>query len=64
MPYIKLKLVEGRNFETKRRLVKNITNAVTDSLDTTPDNVRVELIELKKDLFSVGGELIEDKDKK
>lgn len=60
MPYIKLKLVEGRDLETKRRLVSSVTEAVCNSLKITPDHVRIELIELKKDLFSIGGELIED----
>lgn len=61
MPYIKLKLVEGRDLETKRRLVCNVTSAVAETLQTTPDNVRIELIEIKKDLFSIGGELMVDK---
>ncbi|MEH7482364.1 tautomerase family protein [Neobacillus drentensis] len=60
MPYIKLKLVEGRDLETKRQLVSSVTSAVCDSLKITPDNVRIELIEIKKDLFSIGGELVED----
>ncbi|MEK4306737.1 MULTISPECIES: tautomerase family protein [Oceanobacillus] len=61
MPYIKLKLVEGRDLETKRLLVSNITKAVIETLQTTPDNVRVELIEINEDLFSIGGELMIDK---
>ncbi|GAB3042240.1 hypothetical protein GCM10027286_00480 [Virgibacillus ainsalahensis] len=62
MPYIKLKLVEGRDIETKRTLVKNVTDAVCESLHTTNDNVRIELIELQKDLFSIGGQLVEEKE--
>lgn len=60
MPYIQLKLVEGRDLDTKRRLVSAVTNAVCESLPTTPDNVRIELVELKSDLFSVAGRLIHD----
>jgi 4-oxalocrotonate tautomerase len=60
MPYIKLKMVEGRNIETKRLLVSSITRAVCDSLQITPEHVRIELIELKEDLFSIGGELAVD----
>lgn len=58
MPYIKLKLIEGRDIETKSRLVSNVTDAVSESLNVSKNDVRVELIELKKDLFSIGGELI------
>lgn len=60
MPYIKLKLVEGRDLDTKRRLVAAVTKACCEALSTTPDNVRVELIELKEDLFSISGELVFD----
>lgn len=62
MPYISLKLVEGRSIEKKRELVSSVTKAVCDSLEITPDNVRIELIELKADLFSIAGELVSDRD--
>jgi len=61
MPYISLKLVEGRSIEKKRALVSSVTEAVCNSLEITPDNVRIELIELKSDLFSIGGELVADR---
>ncbi|OCT15434.1 hypothetical protein A8709_15260 [Paenibacillus pectinilyticus] len=60
MPYMTIKLVEGRDLETKRRLVAEVTKAVCDSLLITPDHVRIELIELKADLFSISGELVSD----
>ncbi|MEI3607652.1 tautomerase family protein [Pseudogracilibacillus sp. SE30717A] len=63
MPYIQLKLIEGRDIETKNKLVSNITEAVCDSLNVSKNDVRIELIELKKDLFSIGGELIAKKNK-
>lgn len=60
MPYITLKLVEGRDLETKRRLVASVTRAVCESLPVAPEHVRIELIELKADLFSIAGELARD----
>jgi 4-oxalocrotonate tautomerase len=60
MPYITLKLVEGRDLDTKRRLVSEVTKAVCESLQIAPDMVRIELIELKADLFSIAGELVYD----
>lgn len=60
MPYIELKLVEGRDLETKRRLVAEVTKACCNALSITPDNVRIELIELKAELFSIAGELVSD----
>ena len=60
MPYIKLKLVEGRDLETKRRLVSSVTKACCETLSITPDHVRIELVEIKQELFSIGGELVYD----
>jgi 4-oxalocrotonate tautomerase len=62
MPYIKIKLVEGRDLEKKSNLISNVTDAVTESLGVPKSDVRVELIELKKDLFGIGGELIAKRD--
>lgn len=60
MPYITIKLTEGRSLDQKRLLVKRLTESVVESLGVTPDFVRIELVELKKDIFAVGGELVCD----
>lgn len=60
MPYIELKLVEGRDLHTKRALVAAVTKACCDTLAIAPDHVRIELIELKADLFSIAGQLVHD----
>lgn len=64
MPYIKLKLVEGRDLDTKRQLVSEVTKACCEVLKVTPDYVRIELIELKEELFSIAGELMYDTKRK
>lgn len=61
MPYVKLKLVEGRSLDIKRKLVEELTLAITNVLDLSKDDVRIELIELNKELFSIGGQLVTDK---
>ena len=60
MPYITIKLVEGRSLEVKRKLVAEVTRAVCETLPTTPDNVRIEFQELPKDQFAVAGRLVVD----
>jgi len=62
MPYITVKLTEGRSLEDKRKLVKRLTEATVETLHVRPDFVRIEFIELKKDIFAVGGELVCDRD--
>ncbi|MCP1146733.1 2-hydroxymuconate tautomerase [Lysinibacillus endophyticus] len=61
MPYVKIKLVEGRTLDKKRMLVKEVTTAIENVLGVSKDDVRIELIELNRELFSIGGELITDK---
>ncbi|MDQ0272361.1 tautomerase family protein [Cytobacillus purgationiresistens] len=60
MPYITIKLTEGRTLDQKRFLVNSVTDSIVNSLGVTPDFVRIELVELKKDIFAVGGELVCD----
>lgn len=59
MPHVKLKLVEWRELEMKRRLVAVVTKAVRRSLPVTPGNVRIELTEIKT-ISSIFGQLIYD----
>ncbi|SOC25282.1 4-oxalocrotonate tautomerase [Ureibacillus xyleni] len=61
MPYVKMKLVEGRTLDMKRMLVEEVTTAITNVLGVSKDDVRIELIELNKELFSIGGQLVTDK---
>lgn len=42
-------------------LVKEVTTAIENVLGVSKDDVRIELIELNRELFSIGGELITDK---
>ena len=43
MPIIDVELFEGRTIEQKRRLVKTMTEAVVQSLEVKPDDVRREI---------------------
>ncbi|MFS0575607.1 tautomerase family protein [Sporosarcina sp. 179-K 3D1 HS] len=62
MPYLTMKLMEGRSIETKEKLVYNMTKAITESLEIEPSDVRIELIELKKGFFAKEGKLVRDND--
>ena len=61
MPYITVKLMEGRNAETKALLVKEMTMAVANSLKIDPIHIRIELKELKEGSFAVAGKMAERK---
>jgi 4-oxalocrotonate tautomerase len=61
MPIISIKIAKGRSIETKRKLVKSVTKAVSESLDLSPDLTSVIIEEFERDNWATGGELHSDK---
>ena len=57
MPIIQVNLMEGRTVDQKRKVVKEITNAVVKSLDVPPDAVRIILQEMSKENYAIAGTL-------
>ena len=61
MPIVNIQLIEGRSVEKKRELVKKVTEAICESVDVTPDHVRIILNDMAKEDYAVAGQLIVDK---
>ncbi len=57
MPIVQIHLLEGRDTEKKRALVKNVTQAVCDTLGSKPEKVRVILSDMAHHDYAVGGVL-------
>ena len=57
MPIVEIHLLEGRDIEKKRLLVKRVTQAVCDTLGSDPTKVRVILSDMKQHDYSVAGVL-------
>lgn len=55
MPIVMIHLLKGRGKETKKELIKNVTNAVTQTLDVVDESVRVILNEMDNDNYGVAG---------
>lgn len=55
MPIISVTLAEGRTVERKRALIRAITDAVVDTIDAKPDQVRIMINELPLDHYAVAG---------
>ncbi len=53
--------MEGRSIEKKQQMVKEVTDALVNSLDITADDVRIELEELQYGMFARAGQLIIEK---
>ncbi len=60
MPIINIQLLAGRNEEQKRKLVKEVTDAVCRALDHKPESVRIILSDMQPCDYAVGGVLKKD----
>jgi 4-oxalocrotonate tautomerase len=55
MPIVTIHLLEGRDKEKKRNLIKNVSQSVIDSLECPPESVRVILQEMSPDHYGIAG---------
>ena len=55
MPIVQIELLEGRDVEKKRRLIRMVTDAVCEALDAKPESVRVIIREMDPDHYGVAG---------
>ncbi len=56
MPFIDITLIEGRDPEKLRAMVKKVTDAVEETLAAPRDSIRIVLREVPATHWSVGGE--------
>ena len=56
MPIIDITILEGRPYEKKRALIKEVTEATIRTLDVRPETVRVIVREVHPWHFGVAGE--------
>jgi 4-oxalocrotonate tautomerase len=61
MPFVMVKMIEGRSVEQKRRLVKELTNVVVKYTGVTEDQVHVVIEDYAKENWAAGGVLLADK---
>lgn len=55
MPIISVTIAEGRTVERKRALIRAITDAVVEAMDSKPEQVRVMINELPLDHYGIAG---------
>ncbi len=56
MPIAQLYILEGRNNEQKETLIREVSEAMSRSLDAPIERVRVIITEMPKNHFGIGGE--------
>ncbi len=60
MPYVTVKMLEGRNEEQKKNLVEKVTDAVVETTGATREKVVVFIEEMPKNHYAVGGKRLSD----
>jgi 4-oxalocrotonate tautomerase len=55
MPVVMINMLCGRDKDTKKLLLKNVTAAVTSTLGVAPESVRVIINELPAEHYGVAG---------
>jgi 4-oxalocrotonate tautomerase len=57
MPILQVEILKGRTVEQKRKMVKKVTEAVTETLDCPKEAVRIIIREMEFENFASAGEL-------
>jgi 4-oxalocrotonate tautomerase len=60
MPFISVEILKGRTLDQRREFARRVTDAAVETLDTTPDKVRIVFRELDPTELSRGGILAID----
>jgi 4-oxalocrotonate tautomerase len=60
MPLVTIKLIEGRNKEQKRGLVRDVTEAIVKNVNCPPGAVHIDIIEYTQENLGEAGELFCD----
>ena len=56
MPVVKIDMWEGRDRETKRKLIQAVTKAVSETLNVSAEHIHIILNEVPKDNWGMMGE--------
>lgn len=57
MPFIEIKMYEGRSQEQKQELVEKITEVFTEVADAPRDHIWIVFRDVPRDQWGMGGEL-------
>lgn len=60
MPYVTVKMLEGRTEEQKKALVEKVTAAVAETANAPVENIVVFIEEMSKNHYAVGGKRFSD----
>lgn len=58
MPFIQITILEGRSPEKKERLIREVTDKVSEILEAPEQNVRVWIQEVAAEHWGIAGESV------
>ena len=61
MPLIQITLLKGRTTEQKRKIAQRMTDVLVEEAKTAKEGVVVTFVDVEKDSYARGGELMVDK---
>lgn len=61
MPYVTVKMLEGRTEEQKKALAEKVTTVVSETTGAPEENIVVFIEEMSKNHYAVGGKRLSDK---
>lgn len=61
MPFVTVKMLEGRTEEQKKELVEKVTQVVSETVNAPVENVVVFIEEMSKNHYATGGVRLSDK---
>ena len=60
MPFVTIKIFEGRTTAQKRTMAKDVTEAIVKNLSCPVEAVYIDIMEMKQENLSQGGKLFCD----
>jgi len=55
MPIVTINMMEGRSDEQKERMIEEVSDALSRTLDAPKESVRIMINEMPKQHFGIGG---------
>jgi 4-oxalocrotonate tautomerase len=55
MPIVNIHILEGRTAEQKKTLISEVTKAVSRSLDSPPEKIKVLILEIPEENWATAG---------
>jgi 4-oxalocrotonate tautomerase len=63
VPIVQIDMLEGRDREKKRKLIRMVTDAVCEALGAKPESVRIIIREMHPDHYGVAGVPASERDR-